>query len=75
MPDLGEGQDSDSLICCTGCCTPGACQSPREALAERRRHWPDGIEATVKGGRPFDNWPRLPFQISASLPRTVPFLS
>jgi Uncharacterised nucleotidyltransferase len=49
-------------------------EGAREALAELRRHWPNAIEGTVGVRGPFNNWPRLPFQLGACLVRTVQFL-
>jgi hypothetical protein len=47
---------------------------PAEALAEIRRHWPNGIEATLDVRGPFNEWPRLPFQLGAGVVRTCRFL-
>jgi hypothetical protein len=38
---------------------------------ELRRHWPNGIEATVNVRGPFNDWPRLPFQLGAACKRTA----
>jgi hypothetical protein len=45
------------------------------ALAELRHHWPNGIEATVGVRGPFNEWPRLPFQLGACVVRTAQFLA
>jgi hypothetical protein len=53
----------------------GFLRRPAEALQELRRHWPNGIEATVNVRGPFNAWPRLPFQIGAACLRTGQFLA
>lgn len=40
---------------------------PARLVAELPDHWPNGIQATVALRRPFGAWPRLTFQIGASL--------
>lgn len=42
-------------------------------LEELRRHWPNPIEATARTGAPFNDLPRLPFQIANVLTRTARF--
>jgi hypothetical protein len=42
-------------------------------LKALRTRWPNPIEATVGTRGPFNNWPRLPFQIGESLLRTASF--
>ena len=39
-----------------------------------RNRWPDPIEATISLGGPFNNWPRLPFQLGNCVARAVRFL-
>ena len=65
----------------------GAAQMPqgaRSAMAVYLRHpsgvlealrvrWPNAIEATVGVGGPFNEWPRLPFQLAHSLLRSARF--
>jgi hypothetical protein len=48
---------------------------PAALLRELRRHWPNGIEATVAVGGPFNNWPRLPFQLASAASRATAFLT
>jgi hypothetical protein len=46
---------------------------PRGALAELRKHWPNPIEATVGVRAPFDDFPRLPFQVAFAAVRGARF--
>lgn len=39
-----------------------------------RNRWPDPIEATISLGGPFNDWPRLPFQLGNCVARAVRFL-
>ena len=39
-----------------------------------RNRWPDPIEATISLGGPFNDWPRLPFQLGNCVSRAVRFL-
>jgi hypothetical protein len=48
---------------------------PVTGLRELRRHWPNGIEATVDVHGPLNAWPRLPFQVAACVCRTAQFVS
>src|SRR5205823_1383438 len=48
---------------------------PLTALAELRRHWQNGIEATISVSGPFNDWPRLPFQLRAAAVRSAQFLA
>jgi hypothetical protein len=47
---------------------------PAKMLKELRRHWPNGVEATVDVRGPFNEWPRLPFQLGAAAVRSAAFL-
>lgn len=47
---------------------------PRGALRDLLNRWPNPIEATVGVGGPFNEWPRLPFQLGHALSRTARFL-
>ena len=40
---------------------------PAQLLAEAPAHWPNGIRATVELRRQFNEWPRLPYQVAASM--------
>jgi Uncharacterised nucleotidyltransferase len=40
---------------------------PGRLLTEAPEHWPNGVQATVELRRPFNTWPRLPYQVAASL--------
>jgi hypothetical protein len=51
----------------------GYLRRPLAALAEVPRHWPNGIEATIGVRGPFNDWPRLPFQLAAGAKRTAEF--
>jgi len=48
---------------------------PRGALTALRRRWPDPIEATIRLRGPFNEMPRLPFQIGNAVQRVVRFLT
>lgn len=48
---------------------------PVGMLKEFRHHWPNPIEATINMHAPFNNAPRLPFQIGDSLTRAAKFIS
>ena len=47
----------------------------RELPLELRRHWPNPIEATMSLRGPFNNLPRLPFQVGHVVSRTTALLS
>lgn len=46
---------------------------PSGVLEALRARWPNAIEATVGVGGPFNEWPRLPFQVADSLLRSARF--
>ena len=46
---------------------PAHLKRPRQLLAEGPAHWPNGVRATVELRQPFNEWPRLPYQVAASL--------
>lgn len=46
-----------------------ALRHPSRLLTEMRQHWRSPIEATVELHAPFNEWPRLPFQLLAFLRR------
>jgi putative nucleotidyltransferase-like protein len=48
---------------------------PAGAWREIRHHWPNGMEATVGIGAPFNNWPRLPFQLASVAVRAIQFIT
>lgn len=48
---------------------------PRGALGDLRNRWPGPLEATVRTGGPFNELPRLPFQLGHGLARTARFLA
>jgi hypothetical protein len=48
-------------------------RSPAGIWKGLRHRWPNTIEATVCVGAPFNDWPRLPFQLGACAARTVRF--
>lgn len=48
---------------------------PRGLLRALRTRWPDPIEATIRVRGPFNEMPRLPFQIGNALSRIVRFLT
>jgi hypothetical protein len=51
----------------------GHLRSPKGMLNSLRQRWPNPIEATVGVKGPFNNWPRLPFQLGECALRTVKF--
>ena len=46
---------------------------PAGVFAALRERWPNAIEATVGTKGPFNNWPRLPFQLGECVLRTTAF--
>ncbi len=46
---------------------------PAGVLSELRRHWPNPIEGTIGVGAPFNELPRLPFQLAYMLLRGARF--
>jgi hypothetical protein len=50
-----------------------ALRQPALALRGLRLRWPNPIEATVGVGGPFNNLPRLPFQLGECMVRTLRF--
>jgi len=50
-------------------------RQPTGVLKALRRRWPDPIEATIRLRGPFNEMPRLPFQIGNALLRIVRFLT
>lgn len=48
---------------------------PMRTLKGLRHHWPSPVEATVTLGVPFNEMPRLPFQLGNCLSRTVMLLA
>ena len=48
-------------------------RSPAGIWKGLRHRWPNTIEATVGVGAPFNDWPRLPFQLGNCVARTVKF--
>lgn len=46
---------------------------PAGILKGMRHRWPNTIEATVVVRGPFNDWPRLPFQLGSYVARTVKF--
>jgi hypothetical protein len=48
---------------------------PRGVLRALRKRWPDPIEATIRLRGPFNDFPRLPFQIAITLRRIIRFLT
>lgn len=48
---------------------------PSGVLADLLNRWPSPIAATVHTGGPFNEWPRLPFQIGECAARTARFLA
>jgi len=48
---------------------------PAGMLKALRKRWPDPIEATIRLRGPFNEMPRLPFQIGNALWRIVRFLT
>ncbi|MGH9875295.1 MAG: nucleotidyltransferase family protein [Pyrinomonadaceae bacterium] len=53
----------------------GHLQLRKELLNGLRHRWPNAIEATTTMNGPFNDWPRLPFQIGNSLFRVGAFLT
>lgn len=51
----------------------GHLRSPAAALRELPRHWPNPIEATAGVRAPFDELPRLPFQLAFAALRAARF--
>lgn len=50
-------------------------RNPLGAVKELRHRWPNPIEGTVGVGGPFNDWPRLPFQVGALIRRAVRYLA
>jgi hypothetical protein len=48
-------------------------KNPSGALKALQERWPNAIAATVGTKGPFNNWPRLPFQIGECVLRTTSF--
>lgn len=48
-----------------------AIRDPVNTIKGLRHHWPNPIEGTVVAGAPFNEMPRLPFQLATCLARTV----
>lgn len=48
---------------------------PRGVLKDLANRWPNPIEATIRLGGPFNELPRLPFQVGNVLVRTARFVS
>ena len=46
---------------------------PSGVLQSLRERWPNAIEATVGMKGPFNNWPRLPYQLGDCVRRTAGF--
>jgi hypothetical protein len=53
----------------------GHLQRRKEVVKGLRHRWPNAIEATTTMSGPFNNLPRLPFQIANSLSRVGAFLT
>jgi hypothetical protein len=51
----------------------GHLRRPAGLLGELRRHWPNPIEGTIGVGGPFNELPRLPFQVAFTALRTARF--
>lgn len=49
-------------------------RAPARTLKGIPAHWPNGIEATITVNGPFNEMPRLPFQIGSCALRTIDFL-
>jgi hypothetical protein len=47
---------------------------PAGVLKALRKRWPDPIEATIRMNGPFNDLPRLPFQLGYSLSRVAKFI-
>jgi hypothetical protein len=52
-----------------------ALRTPARLLAALRLRWPNAVEATVGVSAPMNDWPRLPFQVGASVARAARFVS
>jgi len=52
-----------------------ALRHPTQLLKALRLRWPNPIEATVRVGGPFNELPRLPFQLAECVSRTAYFIS
>ena len=50
-------------------------RSPSGVLKDVLNRWPNPLEATVRTGGPFNEWPRLPFQIRHALARAARFVA
>lgn len=50
-------------------------REPSGLFADLLNRWPNPIEATVRVGGPFNEWPRWPFQLANCLTRTTHFLA
>lgn len=50
-------------------------RDPTGLLNDLRNRWPNPIEATVRMGGPFNEFPRLPFQVGDCVARTAKFLA
>lgn len=48
---------------------------PVRTLKGLRHHWPSAVEATVSLGGPFNELPRLPFQVGKCLSRTAAYIA
>ena len=48
---------------------------PSGVLRDLINRWPDPVEATVRTGGPFNELPRLPFQLGHGLARAARFLT
>lgn len=48
-------------------------QHPTGVWHALRERWPNAIEATIGTQAPFNNWPRLPFQLGECVLRTIAF--
>lgn len=48
---------------------------PLRALQALPRHWRNPIQGTVEVGGPFNDWPRLPFQLAACARRAAHFMA
>ena len=50
-------------------------KSPTGILQALLLRWPNGIEATVRVGGPFNEMPRLPFQVGECVARSARFIA
>ena len=50
-------------------------RNPSGLLRDVRTRWPNPIEATVHVGGPFNEFPRLPFQIAECVARAAKFVA